>query len=358
MAMRGGLRTLVKTVSDGSLLQPRRPKLALVPGLAFTAAAGLVALGLAAVERRILGHELLEPLVLALLLGMLLRTFGAVPTRAEPGIAYAAKQILEGAIVLLGATLNLRAIAAAGLQLFLCVVIAVLLAIVVGILLGRRLALGVKLAILVAVGNAVCGNSAIAAVAPAIRARKQDVASAVALTAVLGVGVVLTLPLLGAALGLSEYRYGVLAGMSVYAVPQVLAATLPVGAGAAAIASLVKLTRVLLLGPIVATFAFLFRDEGDQPKRLSVGRLVPWFVVGFLLLAALRTSGVINADLSARAKDGSRLLTILAMAGLGLGVDLRTVRAVGPRVALTVVGSLALLITFSLGCIFLFNLGG
>ena len=144
--------------------------------------------------------------------------------------------------------------------------------------------------------------------------------------------------------------------MSVYAVPPVLAATLPVGAGAAAVASLVTLSRVILLGPIVAVFAFLFRDEEDQPKRLTAGKLVPWFVMGFLLLAALRTIGAINAGLSAHAKDGSRLLTLLAMTGLG--VDLRTVRAVGPRVVLTVAGSLSLLFIFRLGCIFLFNPGG
>src|SRR4051794_26575486 len=89
------------TRRDGPLHRLRRSKVALVPGLAFTAAVGIVALGLAAMERRVLAHELLEPLVLALLLGMLLRTCAAVPTRAEPEIAYAAKQVLEGAIVLL-----------------------------------------------------------------------------------------------------------------------------------------------------------------------------------------------------------------------------------------------------------------
>jgi uncharacterized integral membrane protein (TIGR00698 family) len=330
---------------------------ALLPGLALTAATGLLALGLAGLERHFLGQQPLEPLVLALLLGMSLRTFLVVPARAEPGIAFAAKQILEGAIVLLGATLNLRAITAAGVPLFLCVLVGVPLAIGTSILLGRRLALSTRLTVLIAVGNAVCGNSAIAAVAPAIRAKKQEVASAVALTAILGAGVALALPLLGAALGLGEYRYGILAGMVVYAVPQVLVATLPVGAQAAAIAAVVKLTRVLLLGPIVAVFALLFRDSGDQPTRFAARRFVPWFVVGFLLLAALRTIGVVGADVGATAGGLSRTLTILAMAGLGLGVDLRAIRTVGPRVACAVVGSLALLAAFSLACIALFRLG-
>ena len=329
----------------------------LLPGLALTAGIGLAAWWVAGLERRFLGHQPLEPLVLALLLGMSLRTFCRVPARAEPGIAYAAKQVLEGAIVILGATLNLRAITAAGLPLLLCILVGVPLAIGVSIILGRRLALSTRLAVLIAVGNAVCGNSAIAAVAPAIRARKQEIASAVALTAILGAGVALALPPIGAALGLGEARYGILAGMIVYAVPQVLVATLPFGPQAAAIAAAVKLTRVLLLGPIVAVFALLFRDGDDQPSRLSLRRCVPWFVVGFLTLAALRTIGVVGADLGARAGTLSRTLTILAMAGLGLGVDLRAIRTVGPRVACAVIGSLSLLAAFSLACIFLFRLG-
>jgi uncharacterized integral membrane protein (TIGR00698 family) len=337
----------------------RRPYRSLVPGLLFTVVIGVAALLIGAVEKRLFGQEILEPLVLALVIGMLIRTFARIPAQVEPGIAYAAKQVLEFAIVILGATLNLRTIADAGLQLFLCVLIAVPLAICTAIFLGRRLALGTKLAILVAVGNAVCGNSAIAAVAPAIRAKKQEVASAIALTAVLGIGVVLILPpVFHGAVGLNDYRYGILAGMSVYAVPQVLAATLPVSAGSAAVASLVKLTRVLLLGPIVAIFAFLFRNEEGEETKLTFSKLVPWFVTGFLLMSVLRTVGVINTSLSAHAKDVSRDLTILAMAGLGLGVNLKSVRTVGPRVALVVVGSLLLLMAFSLCCIFLLGLNG
>jgi len=343
----------------------RRPYRSLVPGLIFTAAVGGVALVLAAIEKQIFTQEILEPLVLALILGMLIRTFAntKIPVVVEPGIAYAAKQVLEFAIVVLGATLDLRTIAAAGVKLFLVVLIAVPLAICTAIFLGRRLSLNAKLAILVAVGNAVCGNSAIAAVAPAIRARKQDVATAIALTAVLGIGIVLILPPVfshGGIVGLSDYRYGILAGMSVYAVPQVLAATIPVSASSAAIASLVKLTRVLLLGPIVATFAFLYRNEEGEgtSTKLSVSKFVPWFVIGFILLSVLRTVGVVSTALGGSAKDFSRYLTIFAMAGLGLGVNVRSVRTVGPRVALVVVGSLLLLMTLSLSAIFLLHLNG
>ncbi len=339
----------------------KRPYRSLVPGLLFTVAVGIAALLLGALERALFTYDVIEPLVLALLIGMLIRTFARVPALLVPGIAYAAKQVLEFAIVILGATLDLHAIVRAGWQLFLCVLIAVPLAICTGILLGKRLSLESKLAILIAVGNAVCGNSAIAAVAPVIRAKKQDVASAIALTAVIGVCVVLILPVVKAMIGLTDYQYGIFAGMSVYAVPQVLAATFPVSTLSGQVGTLVKLTRVLLLGPIVAFFAFMFRNEDGERANLTFGKLVPWFVTGFLLMAVLRTVGVISPSLNIRgldASDLSRSLTTLAMAGLGLGVNVRSVRTVGPRVAVEVVGSLLLLMTLSLAAIYLLRLHG
>jgi uncharacterized membrane protein YadS len=112
------------------------------------------------------------------------------------------------------------------------------------------------MAVLVACGNAICGNSAIAAVAPIIGATAREVAAAIAFTAVLGVAVVLALPLLVPALGLSATQYGVLAGLSVYAVPQVLAATAPLGSLSMQAGTLVKLLRVLMLGPLVLLLCF------------------------------------------------------------------------------------------------------
>src|SRR5690606_31975522 len=123
------------------------------------------------------------------------------------------------------------------------------------------------LALLIACGNAICGNSAIAAVAPVIRAEREQVASAIAFTAVLGVVAVLGLPLLIAPLALSDTEYGVLAGLTVYAVPQVIAAAFPVSVAAGQMATLVKLARVLLLGPVVLLLALLHR----QPSAGAAG---------------------------------------------------------------------------------------
>ncbi|MBI2755330.1 MAG: putative sulfate exporter family transporter [Chloroflexi bacterium] len=307
-----------------------------------------VSLALARVEEAAFGQALIEALVLALLLGVLARNVapaGAVQ-RLNPGAGYAAKQVLELGVALLGAGVSFPEILRAGPALLTLVIGGVSACLLVGYLAGRGLGLQVKLSVLVAVGNAICGNSAIAAVAPVIRAEKKDVASAIGLTAVIGVCLVLGLPLLIVPLGLSNYQYGVLAGMSVYAVPQVVAAAFPVSQLSGDVATLVKLTRVLLLGPVVVLMGLLFRGEGGVARK-GVSAYLPWFVAAFLLLAAARSLGLLPDALATPARDVSRLLTILAMAGLGFGVELAAVRMVGLRVGVAVIATLAFLATFT-----------
>lgn len=333
----------------------------LAPGLALAALVTATAVTAGALQERWLDYAVLEPLVLALLMGLAIRALWPPGDRFTPGIAFSAKPLLEFAIVVLGASLNLAAIVDAGAQLLVAVLVSVSAALALGMLLGRLAGLSGRQSALIAVGNAICGNSAIAAVAPAIRAKKQEVASAIALTAVLGVGVVLLLPLLVPILDLSNERFGVIGGLTIYAVPQVLAATIPVSAESGQVASLVKLTRVLMLGPVVALFAWVFRERAaaspGTASRLQVRRLVPWFVTGFLALSLLRTTGLIPAGVGDLAKETSRLLTAVAMAGLGLSVDVRSVRASGPRVGLVVIVLTALLVLVAVTVVTLMGIG-
>jgi len=242
----------------------------------------------------------------------------------------------------------------AGPALAVGIVLLVVLGITLSYSLGRVLGLPHKLAVLVACGNSICGNSAIAAVAPVIDADPEHVASSIAFTAVLGVLVVLGLPLLVHPLGLSFYQYGVLAGLTVYAVPQVLAAAFPVSVLSGQVGTLVKLVRVLMLGPVVLFFSLrgrAAREERGERGARSTARLVPWFVVGFLALAALRALGVVPAPAAAAAKTWSGWLTVAAMAALGLGVDVRAVSRAGRPVVLTVSASLAALVVLGVGLI-------
>lgn len=316
-------------------------------GLSLTAALAGLALAVEGWERALFGQALVEALVAALLLGVAVRNAVRLPAAVGPGVQFAAKPLLELAVVLLGAGISLPALLAAGPLLLLAILTVVAVTIGAGVLLGLLLGLGPRLALLVAVGNAICGNSAIAAVAPIIGATRSEVASAVALTAMLGVTMVLALPLSIPLADLSQYQYGALVGLTMYAVPQVLAAALPVGRLAGEVAVLVKLTRVALLGPVVLVIGVLTRRRVGAPAG-AAGWPLPWFVAGFLVLALLRSGGVLPDGLAGSLRELSRLLTILAMAALGLGVELAAVRRVGPRVLVAVAGCLLLLITLGL----------
>jgi uncharacterized integral membrane protein (TIGR00698 family) len=283
---------------------------------------------------------------------MVLRTLWDPPAGVEAGVSFTAKQLLEVAVLLLGASVDLPLLLRAGPSLAAGIVLLVVLGLAFSYGIGRAMGLPAKLAVLVACGNSICGNSAIAAVAPVIRADKEHVASSIAFTAILGVIVVVGLPFLIGPLGLSDYQYGVLAGLTVYAVPQVLAATFPVSVLSGQVGTLVKLVRVLMLGPVVLFFALRHRHDPDAPKegavRFQLTRFVPWFIVGFLMLAALRSSGALPPQAAALMKTLSGWLTVAAMAALGLGVDLKAIRRVGRPVILTVTGSLMILVALSI----------
>ncbi len=336
----------------------------LLPGIALAVAVALAAVGVAALEVRQFGHPVVEALVLAILLGMVLRTMWTPSERVDAGIRFTASRVLEVAVVLLGASVNLALLIQAGPALATGIVLLVLIGLSASYGVGRAMGLTHTRAVLVAAGNAICGNSAIAALAPVIGADREDVASSIAFTAVLGVLVVLTLPLLIAPLALSDYQYGVLAGLTVYAVPQVLAATVPVSLVSGQIGTLVKLVRVLMLGPVVLGFAMArgartttasatAGDRGKQPGAASgqLARFIPWFIMGFLALAALRSGGLFPDAWVAPTRSVSGALTVAAMAALGLGTDLRAVARAGRPVAITVTLSLLLLVVLSVALI-------
>jgi uncharacterized integral membrane protein (TIGR00698 family) len=331
---------------------PPHPVAALLPGLALALGVALAGHLAHLAQQRLLGRPLLDALVVAILLGMLLRSTRPFPPSVEPGVAFGARTLLEVAIVLLGASVDFREVARGGPLLVVGIGGTVALTLLVGSWIGRRAGLEPRHALLVAFGNAICGNSAIAALAPVIGARREHVASAIAFTAVLGVAVVVGLPFLVPLARLSDYQYGVVAGLTVYAVPQVVAATFPVSALSGQVGTLVKLVRVLFLGPVLVAFSLLERRTAPRAGERGIApawsTVLPWFVVGFVLLAALRSAGALPAAAAAALRPASHLLTLVAMAALGLGVDIRTLRHVGRPVVLTVLASLAVLLGLSL----------
>jgi uncharacterized integral membrane protein (TIGR00698 family) len=316
----------------------------ILPGLALSLAVSAVAIGLEKIEEHYTGKAWLEALVLAILIGTAVRTIFRPGKQFSKGISFSAKLLLEIAVVLLGASISASAVIDAGPGLIFGIACVVVMAITFSYGIGRLLKLPHRMAVLVACGNSICGNSAIAATAPSI-----------AFTAILGVVVVLLLPLLVPLLGLSFTQYGVLAGLTVYAVPQVLAATAPIATISVQLGTLVKLVRVLMLGPVILALSVL---AGNKDAEVKPGflQLVPWFIIGFLVMMALRSLHLIPEAILPGIQFASTALTIISMAALGLGVDVRSVASAGGRVTLTAILSLLALGAISLGLIHMLNI--
>jgi uncharacterized membrane protein YadS len=184
-----------------------------------------------------------------------------------------------------------------------------------------------------------------------IGASSEDIGASISFTAILGVLTVIGLPLLVTLLKLSDTQYGILAGLTVYAVPQVLAATLPIGLVSTQMGTFVKLARVLLLGPVVVALSLMFGKSNAAQSGKGYGNAltwVPWFVPAFLIFAVLRSVGLIPTAATAPIALIAGLLTIVSMAALGLNVDLRLLARIGPRVTAAVTVSLLFLIAMSL----------
>lgn len=336
----------------------------IIPGLTLCLIVTFVAYLCEAIERALFGEVWLEALVLAILIGTMMRSFWTPGIQWRSGISFSAKYILEIAVVLLGASISAATIMAAGSGLLIGIAVTVAASILLAFGIGRILGLPTRMAILIACGNSICGNSAIAAIAPVIGADSEDVAASIAFTAVLGVAVVLGLPILGVALGMSNNAFGALAGLTVYAVPQVIAAASPFGPAAVQMGTLVKLVRVLMLGPVCLIFAILTPQIAKRQKGLPtmagessrLVHLVPWFIIGFIGFVICRSLGFIPTLALKPINHVATVLTVVSMAALGLGVDVRTVARAGTRATVAVVLSLLSLGLIGLGLMWTLHL--
>ena len=295
---------------------------------------------------------------LALIAGMLVKAFFWKTTSESGGLAFAGKTLLRVGIVLLGTRLNVGVLAQAGLQVVAFDLLMVILGVSLITLVLRWSGFEPALATLTAVGSSICGASAIAAAAPAIRANKETSALAIVACTLIGtVATFLFIPL-QVIVGLAPAKYGILAGATLHEVAQVVAAVAPVPdafqTGLAA-----KLLRVVLLAPVVAVLPLILRTgenrgAGSDTKPGAKTQVLPWYVAGFLLSGLLVTvaghfpSGIYHV-VDATTKQlvqPTNLLIGASMAAIGLQVDFAMLRKHGPKLILT--AGLAWLALFSL----------
>ncbi|HYH30049.1 MAG TPA: putative sulfate exporter family transporter [Pseudonocardia sp.] len=317
---------------------------ALLPGVLAAAIGTTVSFGV---------HTLLpvvSALTVAVVLGVLVGRL--LPGSVRAGLRWATTTLLRLGVVLLGLQLGLGQVFGLGAGTVLAVVATVLVAFLGTLLLGRCVGVSPGLGLMVATGFSICGASAIAAMGSVSEADEEDVATAVTLVTLYGSAAIALVPMAGSALGMSAPQLGAWAGLSVHEVAQVVAAASPAGAAAVGIAVVVKLTRVVLLAPMVAGVGLVARRRrgagtGTRPP------LVPLFVLGFLAMMLLRSSGTVPQAVLSVAQVLTTLLFAAALFGLGSAVRVGALLRTGRRglalgalstalVALTGLGALAL----------------
>lgn len=275
--------------------------------------------------------------VFSLLLGMVVSLFYH-PESWKGGVRFASKKILQYGIVLLGFEMNLYRVITVGEKTLILMMFTLAAAFLSAFLLSRLLRLPAKLSVLIGVGTAVCGGSAIAATAPAIRASDEDVARSISVIFLFNLAAVFLFPLIGHALRLSDAGFGIWAGTAVNDTSSVVAAasvwSQQVGnASALQIATVVKLTRTLLIIPITLFFSIFFsrREKsaaqsetmGAKGKAFSFRKVFPWFVLGFLLTSLLYTFLPIPPTCGKILVEIGKYLIITAMGAIGLNTNLK-----------------------------------
>ncbi|XVQ88502.1 YeiH family protein [Microbispora siamensis] len=295
-----------------------------LPGLLVTAAGAALATAVNALVPAV------SPLMAALVLGALMTNLGLSSPALRPGLEFAARGPLRLGIVLLGAQLALPDVLALGLPVLLLVVVTVTATFFGTQWLGRRLGLGRELSLLVATGFSICGAAAVAAMDGVTDSDEKDVMTAVALVTLYGSLAIAVLPQARGLLHLSPEAFGVWAGASVHEVAQVVATAQAVGGAALATAVVVKLTRVVLLAPLIAGVT-LWRRRTAAPSEGRRPPVVPLFVAGFLAMAALRSLGVLPPASLAALKTAETLMFTAALFGMGAAVRLRALLRTGRR---------------------------
>lgn len=311
--------------------------IARIPGLSIALLVALLAQWFHALLPGSIGQSVGSVLI-AVLLGLAVGNAVRLPSASASGIRFAFGPLLRLAIVLLGASLSLRAVASIGVKAVSMVVVLMLIALAVAQLLGRLLGISPKLASLLGVGTAVCGNTAISATAPVIGAEDKDISLAIATNTLFGTIAVFLYPILGRAFGFDDALFGTWAGSAVNDTSQVVATGFAYSETAGRVATTVKLTRNALMVFVIVGMSFAHRDPAarELPFWTMVRKSVPLFVLFFLGLSLANSLGwigwlseTVGRPIGSDLKSVAKFLTVVALAGVGLATRLSTMRQTG-----------------------------
>lgn len=275
------------------------------------------------------------PLIGGPVFGMLLGIIAAIckqpPDCCRAGIQFTGKYFLQLSVILLGFEMNLFYVFAIGSQSLAIMFFTISAAFCAAWMIGRGLNLSGNTAILIGVGTAICGGSAIAATAPAIAAKEREVAYSLSTIFLFNIAAVFIFPMLGHYLKMSDLGFGLWAGTAINDTSSVVAASYSYSEAAGSFATIVKLTRTLMIIPITIILAIITAKKSAADSEFNLVKTFPWFIVGFLAASLVSTSGIFSEELCAALAHTGKFLIIAAMAAVGLSIDLRQMVSNGIR---------------------------
>lgn len=306
-----------------------RKILSLIPGTLLALAIAFAAKWLEGLEKAA-GLHIIGASVIALFIGMAVNAVWKPNSTTAPGIKFTSKKLLKFAIILLGASLNIRTVLTVGKFSLTVMVFTLATCFGLGALIGKALGLNWKTSSLINAGTGICGGSAIAAIAPVIEADDMDIAYGMSATFLFDTVMVVVFPLLGRWMGLSDAAFGLWAGTAVNDTSSVVATGYAFSEAAGDFATMVKLTRTLSIIPAVLVFAAvnlrIKRKENANangvPVRISA--IFPWFILGFLAMSALASLNLLPAEVASVMKAVSKFLMVAALAAIGLNTNFKS----------------------------------
>ncbi len=313
---------------DKKSLPPKRWLKQLFAGVLLTSAIALAATFLHTLP----GLAIFSPLILAILLGIVIRNTVGTPQVCQLGVTFSLKRILKFAIILLGLQLSLEQVIEVGPIGLMVVAVTLVSTFVFTCWLGKRLGVSRQLSQLIAAGTSICGASAVIATNVVVEGRDEDVAYAVAMVTVFGTASMLLYPLTPVLFHLSPEAFGIWCGASIHEVAQVIAAAFQDGPVSGQVATISKLSRVMLLAPMVLALGVISAGSHPGKQRRSRRQIpIPWFVLYFIGVICLNSLNIFPEGAKAAVIQGNQFLLAISLAAMGLETDLRKMKQAGMK---------------------------
>lgn len=269
--------------------------------------------------------------VFALILGILLNELTNLPENSRPGLNWSGKKLLQYSIIFMGFSLPIETVASTGLSSLKISLPTITVAFLAAIIFGKVFHLKSHLRTLIGFGTAICGGSAIAAAAPIIEADEEEIALSMSTIFFFNILAVFIFPVLGHIWHMSNFHFGLWSGTAINDTSSVVAAAFSYSKAAGEMATIVKLTRALMIVPVCLGLIGLklYRTKQQGSKKGILKKIVPWFIIWFIVASLLSSIGLVPKAVIPYLKEISQLFMAMALVGIGSKVSWKQFRSAG-----------------------------